>query len=70
MQTRLEHEEHLLRSSIALLAAGGARRVTLIGLTFGERMLPEAAPAAKKAGMVLRPIRSATRCDITVEPSA
>ena len=35
----LEHEFDLVRSAIALIATGGARRVTLVGLPFDARAL-------------------------------
>jgi hypothetical protein len=67
----LEHESSLIDAAIALLVSGGADRVTLTGLRFGERILPSAVRSARLQGVVIRPLwrQGATTCDITVEPS-
>jgi hypothetical protein len=67
---RLEHELTLVQSSIALLAGGGAQRVTVSGLRFGERILPIAQSSARAFGVVVRPLWHALDggCDIAVEP--
>jgi hypothetical protein len=66
----LEHELTLVRSSIALLAGGGAQRVTISGLRFGHRILPIAQSSARAFGVVARPLWHALDdgCDIAVEP--
>jgi hypothetical protein len=66
----LEHERCLINAAIALLASGGAIRVTITGLRFGERILPTAEISARKKGVVLRPLwrPGGTICDIAVEP--
>ncbi len=66
----LAHEISLINGSIALLASGGADRVTLTGLRFGERILPSAQVAARPLGVVVRPLwrASGAGCDIAVEP--
>lgn len=66
----LEHEISLINGSIALLASGGAARVTLTGLRFGERILPTAQISARALGVVVRPLwrASGAGCDIAVEP--
>ncbi|HEY8771685.1 MAG TPA: hypothetical protein VIM66_00765 [Candidatus Limnocylindria bacterium] len=68
----LEHELALVEGSIALLAAGGAARVTLTGLQFAERILPTAQRAARSRNVVVRPLwhSEAGSCDIAVEPLA
>jgi len=65
----LEHEISLINGSIALLASGGAARVTLTGLRYGERILPTAQLSASELGVVVRPLwRSPDGgCDIAVE---
>jgi hypothetical protein len=66
----LEHEISLVNGSIALLASGGAVRVTLTGLRFGERILPTAQISARTLGVVVRPLwrPAGAGCDIAVEP--
>jgi hypothetical protein len=66
----LEHEMSLIDSSIALLAAGGAVRVTLCGLRFAERILPKAQRSARERDVLVRPLwrKGGTTCDIALEP--
>lgn len=66
----LEHELSLIDSSLALLAAGDADRVTLTGLRFAERILPVARRSAMGNDVVVRPLwrHGATSCDIQLEP--
>lgn len=66
---RLAHELTLVQSSITLLAGGGAQRVTVSGLRFGERILPIAQSSARAYGVVARPLWHALDdgCDIAVE---
>jgi hypothetical protein len=66
----LDHERCLINAAIALVASGGAIRVTMTGLRFGERILPTAEISARKQGVVIRPLwrPGGTICDIAVEP--
>jgi hypothetical protein len=66
----LEHELSLIDSSIALLAAGGAVRVTLTGLRFAERILPAAKRTARARDVNVRALwrSGGVGCDITLEP--
>lgn len=68
--TRVEHERQLLASALALLASGEARRITLVGFANGERLLREAAPIARAAGVVVRALRGRAGCDLALEPMA
>jgi hypothetical protein len=65
-----EHELHLLRGAIDVIASGGARRVTLVAMHAAEAILPEAQGLADEHGVVIRAIRSGKDdlCDIAVEP--
>ena len=65
----IEHQLDLVRCSIALLAGGGARRVTLVGLPVSERTLREAGALARASGMLLRSAPHGSGHDITVEAS-
>jgi len=65
----LEHEFDLIRSAVALLAAGGARRVTLVGLPLDGQALREAGSLVRASGMSMRAVASHGGCDITVEAS-
>jgi hypothetical protein len=64
-----EHQLDLVRSAIALLASGGARRVTLVNLAVNEGTLREAGGLARAAGMLLRIASHGVASDITVEAS-
>jgi hypothetical protein len=63
----LEHEFDLIRSAVALLAAGGATRVTLIGLRLDAHALREAGSLVRADGMSMRVMPGHVGCDITVE---
>lgn len=65
----LEHEFDLIRSAVALLAAGGARRVTLVGLPLDADALREVDLLVRASGMVMRAVPGPAGCDITVEAS-
>jgi len=65
----IEHQLDLVRCSIALLAGGGARRVTLVGLAVSDATLREAAALARASGMLLRSAPHGSGRDITVEAS-
>jgi len=65
----LEHEFDLIRSAVALLAAGGARRVTLVGLALDAEALREAGSLVRASGMSMRAVAGQIGCDITVEAS-
>lgn len=68
-EVRREHELALVRSALALLANGGARRVTLVGLSHAAEILPEVRARARAHGMILRPIQRQAGCDIAIEPA-
>ncbi len=65
----LEHEFDLIRSAVALLAAGGARRVTLVGLPLDGQALREAGSLVRASGMSMRAVAGPIGYDITVEAS-
>lgn len=58
-----------VRSAIALIVAGGAQRVTLIGFLAAERLLPIAQILTAEAGLTARAVwqPDGTGCDITIE---
>lgn len=62
----LEHQLDLVRSAIALLAGGGARRVTLVNLALAEDDLRALESLARASGTLLRATRH-IGLDITVE---
>jgi hypothetical protein len=64
-----EHQVDLIRSAVALLAAGGARRVTLIGLTLDGQSLGEVRSHVRANGMAMRVMPGHVGSDITVEAS-
>jgi hypothetical protein len=66
---QLEHEFDLIRSAVALLAAGGARRVTLVGMSMDEGGLREAGFLVRASGMVMRAEKRQAGFDVTVEAS-
>jgi hypothetical protein len=68
-EQKLEHEFDLIRSAVALLAAGGARRVTLVGMSMDEQALREAGFMVRASGMVMRAERGQAGFDVTVEAS-
>lgn len=51
----LDHELELVRGAIALVATGGAPRVRLASLRFGEQLLEPAGRLAAEAGVRLTP---------------
>jgi hypothetical protein len=65
----LEHEFDLIRSAVALLATGGARRVTLVGLPLDPDALREVDSLVRASGMVMRAVEGHVGCDITIEAS-
>lgn len=52
----LDYEMGLVREAIAMVARGGAPRVVLGGLHFGESLLATAAGLATEAGVRLVPL--------------
>jgi hypothetical protein len=64
-----EHQLDLIRSAVALLAAGGARRVTLIGLTLDGQSLGEIGSHVRANGMAMRVVAGHVGSDITIEAS-
>jgi hypothetical protein len=65
----LEHEFDLVRSAIALIAAGGARRVTLVGLPLDTQALRDVGSLIRANGMSMRVMTGHVGCDITIEAS-
>ena len=63
----LEHEFDLVRGAIALLAAGSARRITLVGLPLDSPALREITSLVRANGMALRSEIGHGSCDITIE---
>jgi hypothetical protein len=66
---QFDHELNLVESSIALLAAGVANRVTISQLHFGEQILPIAQSFAREHGLIARGLWHVRDdgCDIAVE---
>jgi hypothetical protein len=64
-----EHELDLIRSAVGLLAAGGARRVTLIGLPLDSEALREIGSLVRASGMAMRAVPGHVGYDITIEAS-
>jgi hypothetical protein len=52
----LEHEMQLIREAIAMVASGGAPRVVLAGIRFGETLLDPGRRLALDAGVRLVPL--------------
>jgi|KBSMisStandDraft_5_1062788.scaffolds.fasta_scaffold1306842_2 hypothetical protein len=65
----IERELELVRSAIAMVAAGRSPRVTLAGLTFGTQLLDVADGMARNANVRLVPLWSGDEsgADIVVE---
>jgi hypothetical protein len=65
----IDHELSQVRSAIDLIASGTARRVTLVGLSGAERLLPHAQTLCADFGLTARALRNAdgTGFDIAVE---
>jgi hypothetical protein len=61
------HELDLIRSAMALLAGGDARRITLVGLPLGDEALREVGTLIRASGLTMRAVRTDIGCDITVE---
>ncbi len=68
-QPDLEHELDLIRGAIGLLAMGGARRVTLVGLPLDSETLREVDSLVRASGMVMRAVPGPGGSDVTVEAS-
>ena len=66
---KLEHEFDLIRSAVALLADGGARRVTLVAMSMDEAALGEAGFLVRTSGMVMRVEKGQAGFDVTIEAS-
>jgi hypothetical protein len=62
-------EERLVREAILLVAAGGAPRVLVAGLTYGEIVLERCRRAALEEGtrLLARPTARVDRFDVVVE---
>lgn len=67
---RIDDELALVRASVELIASGGARRATVIGLQFGLHILPEAQTLGRARGVLVRGLwnPAAPGPDIAVEP--
>ncbi|MEP7041016.1 MAG: hypothetical protein ABI864_05510 [Chloroflexota bacterium] len=65
----LEHTFDLVRRAVALIAAGGARRVTLVGLPLDSQALREVGSLVRASGMAMRALPGSFGSDITVEAS-
>jgi hypothetical protein len=65
----LEHEMRLIREAIAMVASGGAPRVILAGINFGESLLDPARRLALEAGvrLVLLSRADEAGADIAIE---
>lgn len=63
------HEFDLIRSAIALLAGGGARRVSLVGLPLDDEALRDAGALVRAGGMLMRVTAGQVGSDITIEAS-
>ncbi len=65
----LEHELELVRSAIAMVSSGGAPRISLSGLRFGDELVEPAQRMALEAGVRVVPVWSTDEAglDLTVE---
>ncbi len=65
----LEHELELIRSAIAMVSSGGAPRVSLNGLRFGDELMEPARRMALEAGVRISPVWTTdeTGLDLSVE---
>jgi hypothetical protein len=52
----LDHELDLIRGAVAMVASGGAPRVRLANLRFGEQLLEQARRMATAAGVSVVPV--------------
>lgn len=68
-RNRVEHELDLVEGAIALVAGGGARRVSLV-VPHGALILPTARAIGRQWGVIVRAVwrPGGARCDIVVEP--
>ncbi len=68
-ERRFESEFGIVHDAIAMVAAGGSRRVTVAGLTFGRELLFEASTLAREHQVALYPLvpLGGPGCDILVE---
>lgn len=65
-------EVRLVEGAIALVASGGAPRVTVGGLTFGAQILPRVAPLARRERVEVHELWSpwSDVCQVEVRPGA
>jgi hypothetical protein len=63
-------ELNLVCSSVSLVATGGARRVTHVGLSFATEILADAQAYGREHGVIVRGQwrEAGPGCDIVVEP--
>jgi hypothetical protein len=68
-ERRFANEFGIVHDAIAMVAAGGSRRVTVAGLTFGRELLFEASALAHENQVALYPLvpLGGVGCDILVE---
>jgi hypothetical protein len=68
-ERRFENEFGIVHDAIAMVAAGGSRRVTVAGLTFGKELLSEASDLARECRVTLHALvpLGGPGCDIVVE---
>ena len=66
----LEREMQLVQDAIALVAAGGAPRVTVAGIRFGDAILEPARTWARASGVRIAPLWRTDEqgLDISIEP--
>lgn len=68
----LERESRIVREAIALVASGGARRVVIAGLRFGDEVADPARAAALESGLRVRSLARTTGegIDLAIEAIA
>ena len=66
----LQRESRIVREAIALVASGGARRVVIAGLRFGDEVIDPAQGAALEVGLRIQALgRTADDgIDLAIEP--
>jgi hypothetical protein len=71
-ERRFANEFGIVRDAIAMVSAGGSRRVTVAGLTFGRELLFDASAIARENGVALYPLvpLGGPGCDILVEAAS